>query len=78
MDSSEAEEIALLSVILFDNKSRRKQAKKRRCWIREIFQRREEHGVFSNLVTELQRVLFQVRAYTTQINILRNISGKIS
>ena len=27
MDSSEAEEIALLSVILFDNKSRRKQAK---------------------------------------------------
>ena len=78
MDSSEAEEIALLSVILFDNKSRRKQAKKRRFWIREIFQRREEHGVFSNLVTELQRVLFQVRAYTTQINILRNISGKIS
>ena len=37
MDSSEAEEIALLSVILFDNKSRRKQAKKRRFWIREIF-----------------------------------------
>ena len=29
MDSSEEEEIALLSVILFDNKSRRKQAKKR-------------------------------------------------
>ena len=27
MDSSEAEEVALLSVILFDNKSRRKQAK---------------------------------------------------
>ena len=54
MDSSEEEEIALLSVILFDNKRRRKQAKKRRFWVREIFQRREEHGVFSNLVTELQ------------------------
>ena len=48
MDSSEEEEeIALLSVILFDNKSKRKQAKARRFWVREIFQRREEHGVFS-------------------------------
>ena len=47
MDSSEEEEIALLSVILFDNKSKRKQAKTRRFWVREIFQRREEHGVFS-------------------------------
>ena len=46
MDSSKKEEIALLSVILFDNKSS--------VWVREIFQRREEHGVFSNLVTELQ------------------------
>ena len=53
MDSSEEEEIALLSVILFDNKSRRKQAKKRCFWVREIIQRHEEHGVFSNLVTEL-------------------------
>ena len=51
MDSSA---LALLSVILFDNKSRGKQAKKRRFWAREIFQRREEHGVFSNLVTESQ------------------------
>ena len=47
MDSSEEEEIALLSVILFDNKNKRKQAKTRRFWVREIFQRREEHGVFS-------------------------------
>ena len=54
MDSSEEEEIALLSVILFDNKSRRKQPKKRRFWVREIFQRREERGVFLKLVTELQ------------------------
>ena len=53
MDSSE-EEIALLSVILFNNKNRRKQTKKRRFRVRQIFQRREEHGVFSNLVTELQ------------------------
>ena len=48
------EEIALLSVVLFDNISIRKQAKKRRFWLHEIFQRREEHGVFSNLVSELQ------------------------
>ena len=54
MDSSEEEEIALLSVILFNNKSRRKQKKKRRFWVRQVFQHREEHGVFSNLVTELQ------------------------
>ena len=53
MDSYE-EEIALLSVILFDNKSRRKQAKKSHFWVRQIFQRCEEHGVFSNLVAELQ------------------------
>ena len=54
MDSSKEEEIALLSVILFDNKSRRKKEKKRRFWVREIFQHRQEHGVFSDLVTELQ------------------------
>ena len=53
MDSSE-EEIVLLSVTSFDNKSRKKQAKKSHVWVREIFQRREKHGVFSNLVTELQ------------------------
>ena len=51
MDSSEEEQLALLSVILFDNKSRRKQAKKRCFWVREIIQRHEEHGVFSNLVS---------------------------
>ena len=54
MDSSEAEEIALLSVTLFDNKSKRKQAERRRFWVREKFQRHEEHGVFSNSATELQ------------------------
>ena len=46
MDLSKKEEIALLSVISFDDKSS--------FWVREIFQRREEHGVFSNLITELQ------------------------
>ena len=50
MDLSEEEEIALLNVILVDSKSRRNEAKKRRIWVREIFQRREEHGVFSNLI----------------------------
>ena len=54
MDLSKEEEIALLSVILFDNKSRKKKEKKRRFWVREIFQHRQEHGVFSDLVTELQ------------------------
>ena len=54
MDSSKEEEIALLSAILFDNKSRKKKEKKRRFWVREIFQHRQEHGVFSDLVTELQ------------------------
>ena len=54
MDSSEAKEIALLSVTLFDNKSKRKQAERRRFWVREKFQRYEEHGVFSNSATELQ------------------------
>ena len=40
MDSSEEEQIALLSVILFDNKNRRKQAKKHRFCFRE----KETHG----------------------------------
>ena len=54
MHSSEAEEIALLSVTLFDNKSKRKHAETHRFWVCEKLQRHEEHGVFSNLATELQ------------------------
>ena len=56
MDSFEEEKIALLGVISFDNKSRGKQAKKSRFWVCEIFQRREEHRVFLNLVTEFLEI----------------------
>ena len=63
MDSSEEEEIALLSVILFDNKRRRKQAKKRRFWVREIFQRREEHGAVLRLSATFFIYLFICTLY---------------
>jgi len=54
MDSSEEEELVLLSVLLVDEKSTKKQRKKRRFWVREIFRRRNDQGVFTNLVNELQ------------------------
>ena len=51
MDLSEEEDLALLDVILLDEGKKRR---KRRFWVREIFQKREKQGVYSNLLQELK------------------------
>ena len=53
MDSTEKEDLAMLAVILIDDE-RRKQLRRRRFWIREIFRRRETQGAYLNLLQELK------------------------
>ena len=50
--NSEDEELALLCVLLEDEERTTKK-KKRKFWVRDIYKRRSELGVFDNLVREL-------------------------
>ena len=43
----------MLAVILIDDEMR-KQIRRRRFWIREIFRRRETQGAYLNLLQELK------------------------
>ena len=53
MDSLEEEELALLGFpLIMDGDGKKK--KKRKFWVREIYKKREEQGVFSNLLRELR------------------------
>ena len=56
MNSSEEEELALLTFVLIDDehKVERKKKRKHRFWIREIYKQRDQQGVFSNLLRELR------------------------
>ena len=54
MDSSEEEELALLGFALIMDDDRKKKKRKHRFWVREIYKKREEQGVFSNLLRELR------------------------
>ena len=55
MDSSEEEVLALLgfALIMYDD-GKKKKKRKHRFWVREIYKKREEQGVFPNLLRELQ------------------------
>ena len=55
MDSSEEEELALLGfALIMDDDIKKKKKRKHRFWVREIYKKREEQGVFSNLLRELR------------------------
>ena len=55
MDSSEVEELALLGfALIMDDDGKKKKKRKHRFWVHEIYRKREEQGVFSNLLRELQ------------------------
>ena len=56
MDFSEEEELALLGfALIMDGNGKKKKKRKQRFWDREIYQKkRDEKGVFSNLLRELR------------------------
>ena len=55
MDFSEEEELALLGFALIkDDDGKKKKTRKHRFWVREIYETREEQGLFSNFLRELQ------------------------
>ena len=55
MDSLEEEELALLGfALIMDDDGKKKKKRKHRFWVREIYKKREEQGVFSNLLRELR------------------------
>ena len=55
MDSSEEEELALLGfALIMDDDGKKKKKRKYRFWVCEIYKKREEQGVFSYLLRELQ------------------------
>ena len=54
MDSSEEEELALLGFALIMNDGKKKKKREHRFWVRDIYKKREEQGVFSNLLRELR------------------------
>ena len=64
MDSSEEEELALVGfTLIMDDDGKTKKKRKHRFWVRKIYKKREEQGVFSNVLRELRlddRVFFQV------------------
>ena len=66
MDSEE-EEVALRCLLICDD-GKRRETRKRKYWVRNIFRKRKELGAFSTLVNEMrlggrQRILFQVRIF---------------
>ena len=55
MDSSEEEELALLwFTLIMNDDEKNKKKREHRFWVRDIYKKREEQGVFSNLVHELR------------------------
>ena len=55
MDSSEEEELALFGfTLIMDGDGKKKKKRKHRFWVREIYKKREEQGVVSNLLRELR------------------------
>lgn len=56
MDSSEEEELALLGFVLImnDDEKKKKLKRKHRFWVRDIYKKRKEQGIFSNLLRELR------------------------
>ena len=50
---SEDEDISLASFILVVDEKKKKK-RKHRFWVRDIYKKREEQGVYSNLIRELQ------------------------
>ena len=52
--SSEEEELTLLGFALIMDDGKKKKKRKHRFWVREIYKKREEQGVFSNLLRELR------------------------
>ena len=55
MDSSEEEELTLLGFALIMNgDGKKKKKREHRFWVSDIYKKREEQGVFSNLLCELR------------------------
>ena len=55
MDSSEEEELALLGfALIMNDDGKKKKKREHRFWVRDIYKKREEQGVFSNLLRELR------------------------
>ena len=53
MDSSEEEELALLGfALIMNDDGKKKEKREHRFWVRDIYKKREEQGVFSNLLRE--------------------------
>ena len=75
MDSSEEKELALLGfALIMDDDGKKNKKRKHRFWVREIYKKREEQGVFSNLLRELRlddRVFFQVSFISWSNNFIR-------
>ena len=47
MDSSEEEELALLGFpLIINDNGKKKKKRERRSWVRDIYKKREEQGVF--------------------------------
>ena len=55
MDSLEEEELALLAFdLIMDDDGKKKKKRKHRCWVREIYKKREEQRVSFNLLCQLR------------------------
>ena len=55
MDVIADEELLNISIlILILLKQKQKKNKSRRFWVREIFKKRNQHGLYNNLIQELQ------------------------
>ena len=55
MDSSEEEELSLLGfALIMNDDGKKKKKREHRFWVRDIYKKREEQGVFSNLLRELR------------------------
>ena len=55
MDSSKEEELALLGfALIMNDDGKKKKKREHRFWVRDIYKKREEQGVFSNLPRELR------------------------
>ena len=55
MDSSEEEELVLLGFALtMNDDGKKKKKREHRFWVCDIYKKREEQGIFSNLLRELR------------------------
>ena len=52
-DEEELDDL-ILAYLFLRNKSRRRKKKKRKVWVRDIFKKRNERGVYHTLVQEMR------------------------